>query len=70
MLFGAVEVINISSEGTIPVPPNSFHMPIIMRDSDDEDEAEYPNLDVHKLPCQKRLFSNEYEKNMSCSHHP
>lgn len=49
MLFGKDEVITISSEGPVHQPINNVHVPIIVGDSDEEDEAESPNPDVHKV---------------------
>lgn len=63
MLFGINEVINISLEGPVPVPINNFHKPIIVHDSNEEDEVESPNPDAHKLNCQRKLFSDNIGNN-------
>lgn len=63
-LFGGNDVITISSDGpNAHAPVNSIHAPIIVRDSDEEDEADSPNPQHTKVSCQRKIFSTEIGKN-------
>lgn len=65
VLFGFDEVITISSDGPIFGPTSKYVAPIIINDSEKEDEAEFLGPAGPKITCQKWLFTNDIESN-SC----